>query len=140
MSKKYKILFLFILFVLGNELSFSDSLSTNNDLINTEPEVYEIASGTASYYAHKFNGRKTASGEIYNKELFTAAHSHYPFGTIVRVTNISNNKTVIVKVNDRKAVGNKHILDLSYNAAKELGILRIGISSVKTEVIKWGLK
>lgn len=92
--------------------------------------------GKASYYAKKFEGRKTASGEIfYNKEL-TAAHKTLPFGTKVKVTNLKNNKSVIVTINDRLPKKSKRSIDLSQAAAKELDFLKSGTAMVKIEIRK----
>ena len=78
--------------------------------------------GLASYYANKFEGRRTANGERYRKKLFTAAHRTLPFGTLLKVTNPKNGKWVVVRVNDRGPHNRKRIIDLSYRAAKHLGI------------------
>lgn len=80
--------------------------------------------GYASYYANKFEGRRTANGERYRKKYFTAAHKTLPFGTLLKVTNPVNHKWVIVRVNDRGPHHRKRIIDLSYRAAKHLGILK----------------
>ena len=86
--------------------------------------------GQASYYANKFHGRKTASGEVYNKNLYTAAHRTLPFGTMVTVVNTANNKKVKVKINDRGPFKKKRIIDLSYIAAKEIGLIQAGHAEV----------
>ena len=100
----------------------------------------ESQTGVASYYGKKFNGRKTASGEKYNMYALTAAHVSYPFNTIVRVTNLKNNKVVIVRINDRYPVTGKRLIDLSYEAAKTIGMIQSGITDVKLDVLKWGNK
>lgn len=93
-----------------------------------------VVKGVASYYGGKFHGRKTASGERFNQYKLTAASNIFPLGTIVKVTNESTGKFVVVKINDR--MGNKHrIIDLSKAAAKELNIINQGIAKVKVEVI-----
>ncbi|TLX73073.1 septal ring lytic transglycosylase RlpA family protein [Labilibacter sediminis] len=92
--------------------------------------------GKASYYADKFEGRKTASGEIYHHHLKTAAHRTLPFGTMVRVTNLSNNKTVDVKINDRGPFIAGRIIDLSKSAAQEIGAVQKGIVDVKLLVLE----
>ncbi|EQB62614.1 MAG: hypothetical protein RBG1_1C00001G0193 [candidate division Zixibacteria bacterium RBG-1] len=92
--------------------------------------------GLASYYAHKFHGRATASGEIYDMYKFTAAHPQLPFGTLVKVTNLKNKKSVILKVNDRGPVSKKRIIDVSYKAAQELGFVREGLVKVRLEIVK----
>ncbi len=91
--------------------------------------------GKASYYADKLEGRKTASGEIYYHHLKTAAHRTLPFGTMVRVTNLDNKKSVVVKINDRGPFIKGRIIDLSKSAAKEIGGVLKGIVEVKIEVI-----
>jgi rare lipoprotein A len=92
-----------------------------------------IQEGTASYYAPKFQGKRTASGEVYLKDSLTAAHKLLPFGTTLRVTNQKNGKTVVVKVNDRLPASSKRVIDLSYLAAKEVDMIREGLVQVKIE-------
>ncbi|MCD7972375.1 MAG: septal ring lytic transglycosylase RlpA family protein [Candidatus Azobacteroides sp.] len=87
--------------------------------------------GQASYYADRFHGRKTASGEIFNMYEMTAAHRSLPFGTLLYVTNLSNNKSIVVRVTDRGPYAKKRILDLSYAAANELGFVNNGVTNVK---------
>ena len=94
--------------------------------------------GTASYYGKKFHGKKTASGEIYNMHAFTAAHKTLPLGTMVKVTNIANKKSVIVKINDRGPYIQGRIIDLSYAAAKKLDYVGNGTAEVKIKVLKFG--
>ncbi|HYE35801.1 septal ring lytic transglycosylase RlpA family protein [Methylocaldum sp.] len=94
--------------------------------------------GTASYYSDRFQGRRTASGERYNKNGFTAMHRSLPFGTRLRVTNLSNNRSIEVRVNDRGDPANRRLLDLSRRAASELGFIRAGLAQVKLEVIQPG--
>ena len=91
--------------------------------------------GAASYYADRFHGRKTASGERYNKQALTAAHRTLPLGTRVRVTNAKNGKSVVVKINDRGPFGKGRILDLSREAAEELRMIRSGVARVQLEVL-----
>ena len=92
--------------------------------------------GKASYYGDEFHGRKTSSGEVYDKWKFTCAHRELPFGTRVRVTNLSNNKTVIVRVNDRGPFVRGRIIDLSFVAAQKISMIQEGIVKVKIEVVK----
>jgi len=87
--------------------------------------------GVASYYADKFNGRKTASGATFRQNKLTAAHRTLPFGTRVKVKNISNGKTVKVTINDRGPFVQGRTIDLSKKAAQKLGILQQGIAPVK---------
>jgi len=91
--------------------------------------------GNASWYASSLHGRKTASGECYDKDDFTGAHRNLPFGTLVRVKNLYNGKEVIVRVNDRGPFIKSRIIDLSRAAAITLGILNIGTARVSLEVI-----
>ncbi len=91
--------------------------------------------GEASFYASKFEGRKTASGEIFSNEKMTAAHKQLAFGTKVRVTNLENQKTVVVIINDRGPFIKGRIIDVSQKAAKELEFLQQGTVRVKIEVI-----
>ncbi|MBQ6161502.1 MAG: septal ring lytic transglycosylase RlpA family protein [Prevotella sp.] len=91
--------------------------------------------GKASYYAKKFIGRRTASGERLHRDSLTCAHLKYPFGTRLKVTNPANGKEVIVRVNDRGPYHRGRIIDLSWAAARELGILLQGIAMVKVEVV-----
>jgi rare lipoprotein A len=92
-------------------------------------------SGKASYYAMKYQFRTTASGERYNHFSSTAAHRTLPFGTKVRVTNIANNKSVVVKINDRGPFIDGRIIDLSRSAFSEIADLDLGIIEVTTEVV-----
>jgi len=87
--------------------------------------------GKASYYADKFNGRKTASGEKYRNSKLTAAHKTLPFGTKVKVTNLQNGKTVKVRVNDRGPFVAGRIIDLSKKAARRIALDKAGVANVK---------
>lgn len=89
------------------------------------------AVGIASYYAKRYNGRRTTSGARYNPEKMTAAHQNFPLGTKVKVTNLANDKEVIVTVNDRCRKKKQPFIDLSRAAAKKLGFLGKGIAKVK---------
>lgn len=96
--------------------------------------------GTASFYAERFHGRRTASGERYNMHDLTTAtvHARYPFGTVLRVTNLSNSRSVELRVNDRGPLPRGRLLDVSKRAATELGFLHRGTARVKVEVVEWG--
>lgn len=98
----------------------------------------QIQSGKASFYADKFEGAPTASGEKYKHNKLTAAHKTLPFGTKVKVTNIENNKTVEVVINDRGPYVEGRIIDLSKSAAEQLGFINRGITEVQIEVIDAG--
>ena len=91
--------------------------------------------GIASYYHNKFNGRRTSSGEPYNSTLFTAAHKTLPLNSYAVVTNMSNQRKVIVRINDRGPFSKGRIIDLSHAAAKEIGIIGSGMGMVKIEAL-----
>ncbi|WP_288677413.1 septal ring lytic transglycosylase RlpA family protein [uncultured Aggregatibacter sp.] len=91
--------------------------------------------GVASYYHNKFNGRRTTSGEPYNSTLFTAAHKTLPLNSYAVVTNMSNQRKVIVRINDRGPFSKERIIDLSHAAAKEIGIIGSGMGMVKIEAL-----
>lgn len=93
----------------------------------------EIQSGKASYYASKFEGRRTASGEVFRQDSLTAAHKTLPFGTKVKVINTKNDSVVFVKINDRLGKNSGNIIDLSLKAAKQLNFVRQGITLVTIE-------
>ncbi len=92
------------------------------------PEFYEV--GIASWYGPKFHGRMTANGELYDMYSFTAAHRTLPFGTVVKVVDLSTGKSVVVRINDRGPFIPGRIIDLSYAAASELGIVGRGTAEV----------
>lgn len=98
--------------------------------------VVDSAVGIASYYADKFVGRKTASGEIFSQHKMTCAHNTLPFGTKVKVTNLKNGKSIVVRVNDRLHHRNPRIIDLPTDAAKKLGYTGSGIINVSVVVVK----
>ncbi len=91
--------------------------------------------GMCSYYGEKFNGFPTASGEKYNMKALTGAHQQLPFNTLVRVTNLDNQKSVIVKINDRGPYARGRIIDLSKAAAQSIDMIRKGFVHVKIEVV-----
>ncbi|QUX94363.1 septal ring lytic transglycosylase RlpA family lipoprotein [Marinomonas sp. CT5] len=93
-------------------------------------------SGGASYYANKYQGRKTASGERFNQKAMTAAHKRLPFGTKVKVTNVDNGKSVVVRVNDRGPFVSGRIIDLSKSAFERIGNTRHGVIEVEIEVLR----
>lgn len=95
-----------------------------------------IETGRASYYALELKGNRTASGEIYDPTKLTAAHPTLPFGTMVRVTNLYNQQSVIVRINDRGPRVKSRIIDLSYAAAEKLDFIKQGIAQVSIEVVK----
>jgi rare lipoprotein A len=92
--------------------------------------------GMASYYGREFNHRKTASGERFDMNKFTAAHRELPFGTMVKVTNLTNGKSVVVRINDRGPFARGRIIDLSFAAGKALGMMGGGTARVRIEIVK----
>ena len=102
------------------------------------PSIAQIQTGKASFYADKFEGVSTASGEKYRHNKLTGAHKTLPFGTKVRVTNVENDQTVEVVINDRGPYVDGRIIDLSKEAAEKLGFINKGLADVKLEVIDPG--
>ena len=98
-------------------------------------EAAAFESGRASYYADKFHGRRTANGERFDNAAMTAAHRTLPMGTMVKVTCDKSGRSVTVRVNDRGPYAHNRVIDLSKAAARELGMLSAGITSVTLEVL-----
>ena len=94
--------------------------------------------GIASYYADDFNGKKTANGETYDMYKMTAAHRSLPFNTKVKVTNLDNKRSIIVRINDRGPFKLERLIDLSLGAATQLGMKGTGTAKVRLEVVEWG--
>lgn len=120
----------------------SGSASQKTNLVQTatvtnvpERHVRPYQVGTASWYGEYFEGRPTASGEPYNMYDLTAAHPTLPLGTVVRVTNLHNRRSVIVRINDRGPVVPGRIIDLSYNAARVLRFDRQGLQRVRIDIV-----
>ena len=98
----------------------------------------KVLKGISSYYGPKFHGKLTANGEVYDMYGLTAAHKTLPLNTIVRVTNLNNDKSLILRINDRGPYVGDRILDCSYGAAKKLDFVQSGTTDVRIEVIEWG--
>lgn len=96
-----------------------------------DPDAQVIDQGLASWYGERFHGRRTASGEPFDMRDLTAAHKTLPFGTRVRVRNVSNGREVVVRINDRGPFSPKRVIDLSHAAASALGMLSSGVVSVQ---------
>ncbi len=92
--------------------------------------------GTASWYGKTFHGRTTASGEPYDMYALTAAHRTLPFGARIRVTNLANGRQVTVRINDRGPFKKGRIIDLSYQAAKQIGMIQDGVTKVRLEILE----
>jgi len=103
---------------------------------NAEP--LETVTGVASYYADQYDGKITYSGEVYDMYGLSAAHPSYQMGTVIRVTNLYNDKSVIIRVNDKMPLHPDRIIDLSLGCAQELDTVNVGIQEVKIEVLEWG--
>jgi rare lipoprotein A len=97
-----------------------------------------VQTGTASWYGPGFHGKKTANGEVYNQNDLTAAHNVLPLNSLVRVKNLTNNKEITVRINDRGPFVGDRVIDLSLACAKELGITTPGTAEVKLTVIRDG--
>jgi rare lipoprotein A len=98
----------------------------------------EALHGIATWYGAMRQGHWTASGERFDEMAMTAAHKTLPFGTVLRVVNLKTNKSVVVRVNDRGVLPADHVIDLSYAAAVELGIVKTGVAPVRLDVIALG--
>jgi len=125
-------------YVKAKTIRDSSGFNILNDPGNSNLKTLATEIGIASYYADKFNGKRTANGEIYNMYGLSAAHPTFPLGSLARVTNLKNGKSVIVKINDRMPKRPDRIIDLSLGAAKLLGMVKDGIARVKVEILKWG--
>lgn len=100
------------------------------------PEAARAETGLASYYARGLHGRLTASGERYDRRALTCAHRRYPFGTLLRVTDLESGRSVVVRVTDRGPFAENRIVDLSWAAARALGILERGLARVAIELAR----
>ncbi len=120
------ILKFFSFFIVFSIVSFCTLAGANDGV--------KVAFGKASYYSKSANRHLTASGERHYSDSMVCAHKSYPFGTLLKVTNLRNGEEVIVKVNDRGPFVKGRIIDLSFGAAKKIGIIAAGIVEVKVEV------
>ena len=130
-SRIYLFLSITTLFVLIQVMSYSQG-----NVNYRHAKRVNVAIGFASFYADKFEGRKTASGERFSQKKMTCAHNTFPMGTRLRVTNLSNHRSVIVKVNDRLHHRNARLVDLSKAAARKIGLTKRGITKVKVERLR----
>lgn len=113
-----------------------DNPKPKKEVKTDTPETTYIGKGKASFYANKFQNRKTANGERFKQSALTAAHKKLPFGTKVKVTNTKNGKSVIVRINDRGPYVRGRVIDLSRSAFKKIGNTRAGVIKVKLEIVK----
>lgn len=140
---KYKLLILFLILSkqnLNSQETFnnivSDTIPIKEEVLTTSDVVKVFEKTKASYYAHPYHGRRTASGEIYNMNDYTCAHRTLPFGTRIRVTNLKNNESVILRVNDRGPFVKGRMIDLSKQAYLDITHKKdIGILDVKLEIL-----
>lgn len=116
--------------------SASAPVPSSDEQTPGKPPVGTKIRGIASYYSDQYHGRKTASGEAFDMYGLTAAHQQYPFDTWLEVRNLSNGRTVIVRVNDRGPFVDGRIIDLSYGAAKEIGMIQKGVQEVEVTIIR----
>ena len=119
----------------------ADKVSAQNDSAIVAPsksskKAKKVFYGQASFYGNKFHGKKTANGEIFSQDKFTAACNVLPLGTWIRVTNLKNGRSVVVKTNDRLHPKMRRLVDLSRAAAKKLGYISNGLTRVKVEVLE----
>ena len=112
------------------------TLELPNPKLKVVPEVVKVITGEASWYGPGFYGNRTANGEIYKRGTMTAAHRTLPFGTKVRVTNLRNGRTALIRINDRGPFIYHRVIDLGHGAASDLGLTASGIAQVKLEVLR----
>jgi rare lipoprotein A len=105
------------------------------EIVQPADEETEIGGGMASYYGNELAGNRTASGERFNPSHLTAAHRTLPFGSMVRVTNVANGDSVIVRINDRGPFSHGRVIDVSHAAAREIGMHRSGTARVKLALL-----
>ena len=110
--------------------AYSAAICTNIDTLKSGKVQY----GIASYYSDKFIGKTTANGDVFSQDKMTAAHNFLPLGTKIRVTNLRNNKSIVVRINDRMHHRNKRLVDLTKAAAQKLGFMKSGITRVKIQI------
>jgi rare lipoprotein A len=105
------------------------------DQVAADKPAAGVVTGVASWYGGKFQGRKTASGEIFDTRAFTAAHQTLPFGTMIKVTNLDTGRTTTVRITDRGPFVDNRIIDVSQAAAIELDMMKTGVARVSLEVL-----
>jgi len=113
--------------------TFEASAQGSQRIQVSSKKIPDALYGTASYYANKFEGRLTANGEVFSQQKMTAACNVLPLGTWIKVTNLYNGRSVVVKVNDRLHYKNKRLVDLAKIAAKKIGYAGGGLTKVKVE-------
>ena len=134
--KIFLLAFIFISFFFTNAIAQrrSNTIHAKARKASSKKKII-IKYGTASFYAKKFDGRRTANGEIYRNAKYSAACNVLPLNTWVKITNLKNKTSLVVKINDRLHAKNKRLVDLSRAAAKRLGYMSRGLTKVKLEVL-----
>jgi rare lipoprotein A len=130
----YKTMLLFLWMMAACDAGAHFSIPVRDSVSPIKKNV-KVLYGTASFYSDYFDGRKTASGEIFSQKKFTCACNVLPLGTWIRVTNVHNNRSVVVRTNDRLHPRMKRIVDLTRVAATQLGFIKSGLTRVKVEVL-----
>ncbi len=120
---------------LTSEVTAPSPAPERDPAVPSEPQETHIGRGSASYYAAKFNGRRTASGEMFDNRAMTAAHRTLPFGSLVRVTNPANGASVVVRITDRGPFTRGRMIDVSRAAAEDLGLIARGHATVELSLI-----
>ena len=116
----------------------SSKFSSKNNINKKNVKVGDVIAGVSSWYGPNFHGKLTANGEVFDQYGVTAAHKTLPLGTVVRVTNIDNGKSIILRINDRGPYVGNRILDCSYGAATKLGFKDLGTANVEIKIIEIG--
>ena len=136
--RRHVVLFGAALTLVAGCSSLRQAGESSADRLYPHAEVLDTDEGIASYYHNKFHGRRTASGERYDRTELTAAHRTYPFGTLIRVQSLVNGRAILVRITDRGPWKESRIIDLSYRAARSLEMIRAGLMRVRIDVLAWG--
>ena len=134
-SKLLAVAVILVSYFLPNNVLFAQTVSEKKTATKQGKKNTKTLYGQASFYSQKFEGRKTASGQIFSHKKFTAACNTLPLGTFIKVTNLRNSKTVVVQTNDRLNKKTTRLIDLTMAGAKRLGFVSAGLARVKVEVL-----
>jgi rare lipoprotein A len=115
--------------------TFKSTVSSHHNSPEKTLPSRQLVAGRASWYGYRFQGRRTASGERFNAGAYTAAHRRLPFGTRVKVTNIRNGRSVVVRINDRGPYARGRVIDLSKAAAQAIGMVHSGTAPVRLQIL-----
>jgi rare lipoprotein A len=132
----YIVIFITVLTIIG--CTASPRFTSEKFIKMNIENISFVEEGVASYYGEEFQGRQTSNGETYDMNQLTAAHRTLPFNTLVKVINIQNGKSVVVRINDRGPFKDDRIIDLSFEAAKTIGMIGTGTTNVRLEVLELG--